>query len=89
MSHDNESGAQLRAAFMLEELRLAAIYLNLVENILTETESAARYLRQARHIMATIDRLLEQREFDPTREAEIVAERELLVRRLSRFGGNY
>lgn len=71
---------------MLEELRLAATYLNLVENVLTETESTERYLRQARHIMATIDRLREQREFDPTCEAEIVAERDLLIRRLSKFG---
>jgi hypothetical protein len=69
----------IRVAFMLEELRLAAIYLNPIEAILTETESTARYLRQARHIMATIDRLIEEREFEPTREAEIVAERELAI----------
>lgn len=86
MSDDNESAAQNRAAFMLEELRLAAISLNLVENILTEADTTARYLRQARQIMATIDRLIEEREFDSTREAEIVAERDLLLRRLSKFG---
>lgn len=86
MSDDLESAAQNRAAFMLEELRLAAISLNLVENILTEADTTARYLRQARQIMATIDRLIEEREFDSTREAEIVAERDLLLRRLSKFG---
>ncbi len=86
MSDDNESAAQNRAAFMLEELRLAAISLNLVENILTEADTTARYLRQARLIMATIDRLIDEREFDPTREAEIVAERDLLVRWMSKFG---
>ncbi len=70
--------------FMLEELRLAHIDLNLAENPLSDAETSSRHSRHAGRILKTVNRLLAEDNFDREFEDEIVAERNRLHDRLSK-----
>ena len=70
--------------FMLQELRLAHIDLNLAENPLTDAEMTSRHSRHAGRILKTVNRLLAQGKYDRECQDEIVAERNRLHDRLSK-----
>ena len=68
---------------MLEQIRIAHVYLNLVESQSPADDAGVRNLRRAERILATVNRLLAEGDFDRQREQEVVAERDRLQERLS------
>ena len=70
---------------MLDELRLANIYLNIAENSLAETDTKARDSSHAERILNDVNQLLAAGNFDHALESNIVDERDRLHHRLNRF----
>jgi len=81
---DTERAKRICSEFMLEELRLAHIDLNLAENPLTDAEMFSRHSRHAGTILKTVNRLLAEGNFDREFQDEIEAERNKLHDRLSK-----
>jgi hypothetical protein len=80
-----ERARRQRSEFILDELRLAHIYLNISENPITSADTAARNCRHAGRILKFMNRLMAAGELDGTLEADIVAERGRLHERLSKL----
>ncbi len=81
---DAETARRMRSEFMLEELRLAHIDLNLAENPLTNAEMSSRHSRHAGRILKAVNRLLAEGNFDREFQNEIESERNKLHDRLSK-----